>query len=328
MAATTGYVYDPRFLEHDTGAGHPERPARLTRIVESLASNAWFADLPRFEPLPADRASVEAIHAPEYVDHADQVIASGAEYLDSMDVAVSRSSFEIALLAAGAGMTLANEIIAGRVNNGMAIIRPPGHHAEAQRALGFCIFNNVAILAEHLKSAHGIERIAIVDFDVHHGNGTQSAFQADPNVMYISTHQFPYYPGTGAAEEIGTGPGAGTIVNCPLRAGSGNTEYEAAFMKRILPALDAFGPDFVLVSAGFDAHADDPLGDMRLSTDFYGRMTEWLLEIADRHAGGRLISLLEGGYDVDALAASVVAHIGTLAGVPESEHNRTEASAG
>lgn len=328
MAATTGYVYDPRFLDHDTGAGHPERPARLTRTAEALESNPWFAGLSRFLPAPASRAALEAIHSAAYVDHAEQTIASGADHLDSMDVAVGTSSFEVACLAAGAGMTLADAVMAGQIDNGMAIARPPGHHAEADRALGFCIFNNVAILAEHLKSAHGIGRIAIVDFDVHHGNGTQSAFEADPNVMYVSTHQFPYYPGTGAAEEIGAGRGAGTIVNCPLRAGSGNREYEAVFMKRILPALDAFGPDFVLVSAGFDAHADDPLGDMRLTTDFYGRMTEWLLEIADRHAGGRLISLLEGGYDIDALAASVVAHIGTLAGIPEAQHTATAASAG
>jgi len=314
MATSTGYVYDPRFADHDTGAGHPERPARVEAVMRALKAAPWFGELVSVPTSPIETRWLETVHDEAYIAHARQTIDRGSSYLDSMDVAVGPASYDVALLAAGAGPALADRVVAGELANGMAIVRPPGHHAEADRALGFCIFNNVAVLARYLAARHGVERIAIVDFDVHHGNGTQHMFTDDPSVMYVSTHQYPYYPGTGAADEIGSGRGSGTIVNCPLKAGSGNTEYEAVFVKRIMPALDAFGPDFLLISAGFDAHASDPLGDMRLTSEFYARMTTWLMEIADRHAAGRIVSLLEGGYDLDALGESVTAHLGALAG--------------
>ena len=228
---------------------------------------------------------------------------------------ISTGSFDIALLAAGGALELADQVASGQLDNAFALTRPPGHHAERDMALGFCLFNNVAIAARYLQRHHGIEKVLILDWDVHHGNGTQHTFEDDPSVLYVSLHQYPYYPGTGAASETGTGRGAGATVNCPMPAGAGDAEYEHAFVERVLPAIDAFAPQFVLLSAGFDAHVDDPLAQMRLSTSFYGWMTARMLEVADRHAGGRLVSLLEGGYDTRALSASVEAHLAGLAGM-------------
>jgi acetoin utilization deacetylase AcuC-like enzyme len=206
----------------------------------------------------------------------------------------------------------------GEAENGFALIRPPGHHAESGEALGFCLFNNVAITAKYLKRRYGLEKILILDWDVHHGNGTQHTFEDDPSVFYVSVHQYPWYPGTGSHSETGTGAGNGATLNCPMPAGSGDEDYRAAFGQTILPAARAFKPDAVLISAGFDAHAADPLGGINLSTNFYRWMTSEVMEIADSSAGGRVISLLEGGYDLDALASCVVAHVEVLTRPPES----------
>jgi len=305
----TGFAYDVEFLAHDTGPGHPERPARASAIMQHLQPLDWFSGLTRYTPRPAERHWVETVHTDAYIRRAESACSAGRPFLDSMDVAISPRSYEVALLAAGAPLVLADALVAGEINNGFALVRPPGHHAEHDTALGFCLFNNVAILARYLQRQHGFDKIAIVDWDVHHGNGTQHTFESDPSVLYVSTHQYPYYPGTGAASERGEGRGKGTVVNCPMRAGATDSAYELAFMERIIPALEAYAPEVILISAGFDAHRDDPLAEINLSTAAFSWMSERVLEIADHRAGGRVISLLEGGYNLTRLGDCVAAHL-------------------
>jgi acetoin utilization deacetylase AcuC-like enzyme len=309
---TTAILYDPRFLEHQTGPGHPERPERLAYAIRELERTPWFDQLEHLAPGVCDRKWLEKIHSSAYVDRTREQCAAGQSYIDTPDVAVGRSSWEVAVLAAGGALEIADSVVQGRADNGFAMIRPPGHHAERATALGFCLFNNVAVTARYLQGFHGLEKILILDWDVHHGNGTQHSFESDPSVFYISTHQYPYYPGTGAYSEKGTGAGTGATLNCPMSAGYGDTEYREAFEELILPAARKFKPDAVLISAGFDAHHADPLGAINLSTDFYRWMTRQMMEIADAHSGGRLISMLEGGYDLKALAECIGAHLETL----------------
>ena len=313
---STAILYDPRFLDHDTGRGHPERPERLSHTIGVLEQKPWFTDLRRIDPVACDRKWLATIHAENYIDRAREECSSGASYIDTPDVAVGRSSWDVAVLAAGGALAIADSVVNGEVDNGFAMIRPPGHHAEKATALGFCLFNNVAVTARYLQQFHGLEKILILDWDVHHGNGTQHSFESDPTVFYISTHQYPYYPGTGAYTEEGVGAGAGATLNCPMSAGYGDTEYRQAFAERILPAARGFKPDAVLISAGFDAHTADPLGAINLSTDFYRWMTVQMMEIADACSNGRLISLLEGGYDLDALAECIGVHLHTLNNEP------------
>ena len=315
MLRRTGFLYDPTCLRHDPGRGHPERSARLVATMDRLESEPWFGDL---VPIATEECPIEwleSVHAPEYIARAAKVCRAGGPFLDVPDVGVSRDSFDVARIAAGAGLSLADRLMEGEIDNGFSLARPPGHHAERALALGFCLFNNVAVLARYLQRRHGLERILILDWDVHHGNGTQHTFEEDPTVLYASLHQYPFYPGTGAASEEGAGRGKGATVNCPMPAGAGDPLYEEAFRTRILPAMDEFKPDAVLLSAGFDAHAEDPLATVELSTGCYRWMSERVLEAADRHAGGRVLSLLEGGYSLEALPACVAAHLECLAGV-------------
>jgi acetoin utilization deacetylase AcuC-like enzyme len=267
-------------------------------------------ELPRFAALPrvaAREASEEEIGAVHTADLLRTVAASAGSPLTRFDAdtAASAGSFEAARLAAGGAIELADAVYAGDLDAGFAAVRPPGHHAERDRAMGFCFFNNVAVVANHLRSRHGIERVLIVDWDVHHGNGTQHSFYDDPGVMYVSLHQYPYYPGTGAPDEVGSGAGEGYTVNVPMRAGSGNEEYLASFRDIVLPAAHAFGPEFVLVSAGYDAHRDDPLASISVDEEGYAQMTRALSGLADEHCAGRMVCLLEGGYSLDALVRSV-----------------------
>jgi acetoin utilization deacetylase AcuC-like enzyme len=310
----TAFLSDDRFLLHDTGRSHPERPARLSAVLDQLEKQPWFRQLLPFRGVACDEAWLCNVHDLELVRRAQQACLNGDDYLDSPDVQVSSQSFDTALLAAGGVLQLVDAVISGQVDNGFALVRPPGHHAEKNTALGFCLFNNVAVAARYLQRRHGLDKILILDWDVHHGNGTQHTFEDDPSVYYISLHQYPHYPGTGAASETGFGRGSGTTLNCPMAAGSSDSEYQSAFSQQILPGIHEFQPEVVLVSAGFDAHQADPLGAINLTTSCYGWMTERLLEIADQYAGGRLISMLEGGYDLDALAASVGEHLSTLLG--------------
>lgn len=310
----TGLLYDPAFLEHHTGPGHPERSERLSAAYGHLGKQPWFDALERISPILADRRWVEEIHSSEYINRAQVACQDGYPYLDTMDVGISTKSFDIALLAAGATIQLADRLMQGSIDNAFGLVRPPGHHAEQDVAMGFCLFNNVAILARYLQKQHGLEKVLILDWDVHHGNGTQHAFEQDPSVLYVSLHQYPYYPGTGAYSETGSGRGQGATLNCPIAAGSGDEQYQTAFSEKILPKVDKFGPDVVILSAGFDAHHADPLAQMSLSTECYAWMSRRMLEVADRHAEGRLISMLEGGYDLTALAQCVATHVAVLAG--------------
>jgi acetoin utilization deacetylase AcuC-like enzyme len=304
--ATLLYTH-PSFLEHDTGLGHPESADRL-RAIDQALSQPEFAALVRKEAPRADIEQIRRVHTQAHVDRVLKAVPRiGHAYLDA-DTVISPGSGEAALHAAGAACSAVDAVFAREAGNAFCAVRPPGHHAEADTAMGFCLFNNVAIAAEHARTRHDVKRVAIVDFDVHHGNGTQAAFRNQPEVLYASTHQYPWYPGSGAATETG----AGNIFNAPLSAGSGSDEFRAAMTGKVMPAVDAFKPTLILISAGFDAHRDDPLASLNLVEEDYAWVTRGLLGLAERHAGGRLVSVLEGGYHLRALAASVAAHVREL----------------
>ena len=302
-------------MSHHTGAGHPECAERLSVTMEHLSALPLYDELKHYEPLPVEQKLIEANHSSAYLTRARQTCAGGSTYLDSLDVTVSEASYDVALKAAGATIALAEGMINEEISNGFALVRPPGHHAEKDQAMGFCILNNVAILARYLQTVHGLDKVLILDWDVHHGNGTQHTFEEDPSVLFASTHQYPFYPGTGAWSETGIGKGRGATLNCPMRAGSDDNDYEAAFMEKILPAIDQFKPEFIIISAGFDAHRDDPLGEINLSAGFYGWMTARVMEIADKHAGGRIVSVLEGGYNLAMLPLCIEEHLKGLSSV-------------
>ena len=302
-------------MSHHTGAGHPECAERLSVTMEHLSALPLYDELKHYEPLPVEQKLIEANHSSAYLTRARQTCAGGSTYLDSLDVTVSEASYDVALKAAGATIALAEGVINEEISNGFALVRPPGHHAEKDQAMGFCILNNVAILARYLQTVHGLDKVLILDWDVHHGNGTQHTFEEDPSVLFASTHQYPFYPGTGAWSETGIGKGRGATLNCPMRAGSDDNDYEAAFMEKILPAIDQFKPEFIIISAGFDAHRDDPLGEINLSAGFYGWMTARIMEIADKHTGGRIVSVLEGGYNLAMLPLCIEEHLKGLSSV-------------
>lgn len=306
-AMTTVLYTHPACLEHDPGPGHPERPERLRAVLAALDDKA-FAGLERREVPRASKAQLLYAHPESYVDQVFAAVPeSGQAHLDA-DTLVSPGSGEAALRAVGAVCAAVDAVMSGAATNAFCAVRPCGHHAEATRAMGFCLFNNVALGAFHARAAHGVQRIATVDFDVHHGNGTQHMFEADAALFYASTHQSPLYPGTGAADERGVG----NILNLPMRPDSGSNEFRAAVTGSLVPALHEFKPDLLLISAGFDAHARDPLAQINLVEDDYVWVTEELMKLADEHCAGRVVSVLEGGYDLDALAASTAAHVRTL----------------
>jgi len=305
---TTLFYSHPACLEHEPGAQHPEQPERLRAILEHLSMPSYAALERRKAPI-VDIEKLSQVHRSGYVDATlDAIPKEGRNFLDP-DTAVSPGSREAALRAAGACVAAVDAVMSGDASNAFCAVRPPGHHAEADRAMGFCLFNNVAVAALHARAAHKLQRVAVVDFDVHHGNGTQSMFYADPDLFYGSTHQYPHYPGTGAREERGV---AGNIVNEPMPPGSGSAEFQIAMRDSLLPALDEFKPELVLISAGFDAHAADPLADIYLKEEDFAWVTEELVAIANTHCSGRVVSTLEGGYDLDALANSTGAHIAAL----------------
>ena len=308
----TGLIYDSRFLEHDMGAGHPESPQRLRAIMQRLEQSGVAAKLATIEPRKAEDEWVTLVHQSNYVAFLNQQApAQGRLSLDA-DTSMSPGSLAAAYLAAGAALAGVDAIMTGRVQHVFCAVRPPGHHAEADRAMGFCFFNNVAIAARYAQKRYGLRRVLIVDWDVHHGNGTQHSFEQDPSVLFFSTHQYPHYPGTGRATERGSGAAEGLTINVPMEAGEGDDEYRAVFQKVLVPAADAFKPEFVIVSAGFDAHRDDPLANMGLTEAGYADLTAIVAGIAVRHCGGRLLSSLEGGYNLSALSMSVERHIRSL----------------
>jgi acetoin utilization deacetylase AcuC-like enzyme len=306
---TTLLLTHPACLEHDTGYGHPERADRLRAIDDALAATS-FKSLRRGEAPRAELADIERLHPKAYVAMVRAAIPKRDHKSLDPDTIVSPGSWEAALRAAGASIHAVDQLMAGKADNVFCAVRPPGHHAEPSRAMGFCLFNSVGIAALHARAQHGAERVAVVDFDVHHGNGTQAAFWSDKDLFYGSTHQMPLFPGTGALDETGVG----NIFNAPLKAGDDGDEFRAAYEDRILPALDKFAPDLLIVSAGFDAHLKDPLAQLRLLEPDFAWITEQLLEAAAKHCGGKLVSTLEGGYDLDALASSAAIHVQTLMG--------------
>jgi acetoin utilization deacetylase AcuC-like enzyme len=306
---TTLLLTHPACHQHDTGFGHPERADRL-RAVEQALEQERFHYLGREQAPLADLTAIERLHPHAYVEAVRAAIPKRDHNWLDPDTVVSPGSWDAALRGAGAGIYAVDQVMAGHAKNAFCAVRPPGHHAEPSRAMGFCLFNSVAVAALHARAAHGAERVAVVDFDVHHGNGTQAAFWSDKNLFYGSTHQMPLFPGTGALSETGVG----NIFNAPLDPGDNGDDFREAMLSRILPALHDFGPDFLLVSAGFDAHLKDPLGQLRLVEADFVWITEKLLDMAVKHTGGKLVSTLEGGYDLDALASSTAAHVATLIG--------------
>jgi acetoin utilization deacetylase AcuC-like enzyme len=306
-AMTTALFTHPACLAHDTSPRHPESAARLTAVLNALSGEA-FAALDRREAPRATHEQLALIHPPRFIEAVLRAIPTQGHSALDPDTIISPGSGEAALRAAGAVCAAVDAVMVGEAANGFCAVRPPGHHAEPMRAMGFCLFNNVAVGAAHARHLHGCARVAIVDFDVHHGNGTQAAFAADPAYFYASTHQAPFYPGTGAADDTGVG----NLVNVPLPAGAGSTRFRAAYERTILPALATFRPAFLLISAGFDAHRRDPLAGLELTEDDYSWVTERLLSVAGEHAAGRVVSTLEGGYDLAALAGSAAAHVTVL----------------
>jgi acetoin utilization deacetylase AcuC-like enzyme len=305
---TTLLVTHPACLDHLNPAGHPERPDRLRAIERSLGEERFQALVRRQAPAAA-LDLITLCHPAEYVEEIRKAVpAQGLVRLDA-DTSMSPGTYEAVSRAIGGAAMATDEVMAGRINNAFCAMRPPGHHAETARPMGFCIFNTAAIIARHAQKKHGAERVAVVDFDVHHGNGTQEIFWSDPTVMYCSTHEMPLYPGTGARSERGL---YDNIVNAPLRAGDGGDEFRAALEAAILPRALAFRPDFVVISAGFDAHMRDPLANLNLQEPDFAWATKKLMEVADASANGRIVSVLEGGYDLQGLAGSVAAHVAAL----------------
>jgi acetoin utilization deacetylase AcuC-like enzyme len=304
---TTLLFTHPSCLQHDPGSYHPECPARLEAVLQALGAPE-FRSLGRREAPEADLEDIARVHPRQYIERILAAVPkSGHAGLDA-DTVLSPRSGEAALRAVGAVCAAVDAVMKGEAQNAFCATRPPGHHAEPNRAMGFCLFNNVAIGAARVREVHGLERVAVIDFDVHHGNGTQAFFEDEPHLFYASTHQWPLYPGTGSPSETGVG----NIFNVPLRPMAGSVEFRRAFNEHILPALEDFRPDFVIISAGFDAHRRDPLAQLQLHEDDYGWVTEQLARLAARHCEGRVVSALEGGYDLEALKASSAAHVRAL----------------
>jgi acetoin utilization deacetylase AcuC-like enzyme len=306
----TGYIFHSKYLQHETEP-HPENPGRLRAIEHRLETSGTIKKLNLLAPRAATEAEIGLIHDPAYIRQVKKACEEGVTSLDA-DTVISARSYEAACLAAGAGLKAVDRVMDGTVTNVFCAVRPPGHHAEHNRAMGFCLFNNVAIAARYAQVNKGLNRVFIFDWDVHHGNGTQHSFYRDASVFYLSMHQFPFYPGTGASGETGAGDGLGTNLNLPLDAFSDDAVYLDRVENRVIPEMLRFKPDLILISAGFDAHEDDPLANMRVSTEGFARMTELVQKAAREICQGRLISMLEGGYNHEALSDSVQAHLEKL----------------
>jgi len=310
----TALSADPICREHLTGRHHPETPERFDAVVEALRDSGSFD---RMLPVGSRAITEEEMllcHTSEYLRVAQRDVESGQAYLSTGDTDIDGSSWRAAIHAAGGVLDAVDAVMDGRARNAFCAVRPPGHHATASRGMGFCLLNNIALAARYAQRRHGVERVLIVDWDVHHGNGTQEIFYRDPSVFFFSTHQWPLYPGTGRADETGAGAGQGTTMNFPFPAGSGRREILSAVEDALIPAANGFRPDLVLISAGFDSRIGDPLGRFTLTDEDFEDLTRRVMEMADRHAGGRLVSMLEGGYNIEGLASAAAAHVKVLMG--------------
>lgn len=308
----TALLLDPIYQQHDTGPGHPESIQRHVAVTKALVEAGHVESTLRIEPRTATRAELELCHTRRYIETAEDDVKAGLDDLSTGDTTLCPRSFEVASQAVGGVLNAVEAVFAGKAANAFCAVRPPGHHARPAQGMGFCLFNNIAIAARHAQRKHGAGKVAIIDWDVHHGNGTQDIFYEDGSVLFVSTHQSPMYPFTGHAEETGSGKGKGSTLNLPFPARTGIETIGAAFTDRILPALDRFKPEVIFISAGFDSRIDDPLGQFRLTDADFVILTRHLLEAAQTHCQGRLISVLEGGYNLDGLAKAVTAHVGEL----------------
>jgi acetoin utilization deacetylase AcuC-like enzyme len=306
---TTVYVTHPRYIEHEM-PGHPEHPGRIQAIWQELDASGLAARMKCVAPDMVDDEQILAVHTPQYLDILKEISQRTSGVLFDSDTYAFPESPDIARLSAGGVVRAVDEVLSGEADNGLAVVRPPGHHALPQRGMGFCLLGNIAIAAHHALNVHGLDRVLIVDYDVHHGNGTQDMFYDDNRVLYISTHQSPYYPGSGSIEEIGTGSGRGFTVNIPLPAGCGDQNYARVYEEIVWPVAGRFDPQLILVSAGFDVHWVDPLASMALSLAGYAHLNRQLMQMAEQLCGGRIVFVTEGGYDLDALAHGVrnIAH--------------------
>lgn len=310
----TGLLLDPIYEKHDPGRGHPESTLRLKAVTKAFNEAGLVEKTKPIERRPATDEELALAHDEKYVELAKAEITAGSRMLSTGDTNVMEDTLEVALAAAGGVMNAVDAVFAGEVDNAFCAVRPPGHHATPNRGMGFCVFNNVAVAARYAQKKHDVERVAIIDWDVHHGNGTQDIFYEDPSVFFFSTHQSPWYPGTGAKNETGAGKGEGTILNAPLPAGTGMKDIQSAFVDAFLKEMKEFKPDFVLISAGFDSRVDDPLGNFLLTDPNFQELTKLLLGLAEESAGNRVVSVLEGGYNLDGLAKAATAHLQTLLG--------------
>ena len=306
----TGYISDPFYLKHKNEP-HPENPGRLNAIQKNIESSKYYNNLTLIQPRKATVEDIAKVHGTGYIRSVEDSCRNGVRNLDA-DTVISSDSYQAALLSAGAGLEALDKILEGSVGNAFCAVRPPGHHAEQNKAMGFCLFNNVGVIARYAQDVKNIQKIFIFDWDVHHGNGTQHSFYKDSSIYYSSIHQYPFYPGTGGVDETGTGDGLGSNLNLPMQAYSCDADYINAIEHKLIPVIQKFNPDLIIISAGFDAHENDPLAQINLSTDCYGKMTQKLMEIANDVCNGRILSMLEGGYDYSALADSVQLHVETL----------------
>jgi acetoin utilization deacetylase AcuC-like enzyme len=313
----TGIAFDPIFQKHDL-IGHPENAKRLDSIVTRLNETGYYKKIQAITPRAADIKELSLCHSEEYVKYVRSFCEKGGGYFDP-DTYSNQNSFLAAATAVGSSIDLTKEVISGKLRNGFALLRPPGHHALANRAMGFCLFGNIAIAAKTALTQPGINKVAIVDFDVHHGNGTQALVGDDPNILFISTHQYPFYPGTGSIREIGRGNAEGTVLNIPLRAEVGDTGFKFVFEEIVFPSLQRYRPDLILVSAGYDAHWDDPLANLNLSLSGFDWITSELIKAAENLCEGKIVFFLEGGYNLEVLSYAVTNTICRLLGINDFE---------
>ncbi len=306
----TGFIYDELYLSHNTGPSHPERPDRLRAVTMALQETGLMDDMVKYAPRPASKEDVARVHDERYVQRVFELCAEGKPWIDTVDCPICPESYDAALLAAGGVMTGCDKVLSGEVTNAFCAVRPPGHHAEHDKAMGFCLFNNVAVAAEYLRHEHGLERIAIIDFDVHHANGTQHSFEERDDILVISLHEHPQflYPGTGYEHETGSRAGDGYTLNVPMLPHSDDDTYKQAFDEKVLPKIEQFKPQFMLVSTGFDPVREDPLAHINLTCEYIGTMTAQLADTAREHCESRMVSVLEGGYHLESVVGCTITH--------------------